>query len=316
MGRLHQVKTNFTAGEVSRRLLGRGDLKAYDNGALALRNLFIDPTGGVTRRSGLAFTAPARGDGRLVAFERNTEQTYLLLFTGGWIDVFQGGARLASIAAPWTLAAAGADHLDAERRHAAGLPSRPAAAQAGARRGRGVDPVRMGLRGRGRTGPAALPPLRRSGGDAHPVGHRRGGHRHRVGPGLRPAPRRHPHPHQGQAVAGDRGRLADPAQRHGEGDAGRHPADDGLGGAGLLTPARLAGVGRLPSGPAGDRRVARPAQPAVAVQIRPDLELRPGRGAGRRGHRVRHPVRSGERRARRLLPAGICRSSPRAPSIW
>ncbi|ALG72045.1 hypothetical protein VY88_06200 [Azospirillum thiophilum] len=104
MGRLHQVKTNFTAGEVSRRLLGRGDLKAYDNGALALRNLFIDPTGGVTRRSGLAFTAPARGDGRLVAFERNTEQTYLLLFTGGWIDVFQGGARLASIAAPWTLA--------------------------------------------------------------------------------------------------------------------------------------------------------------------------------------------------------------------
>ncbi len=103
MGRLHQVKTNFTAGEVSRRLLGRGDLKAYDNGALALRNLFIDPTGGVTRRSGLAFTALARGDGRLVAFERNSEQTYLLVFTDRWIDVFQGGGKLASVAAPWTL---------------------------------------------------------------------------------------------------------------------------------------------------------------------------------------------------------------------
>ncbi|MBP2301588.1 hypothetical protein [Azospirillum picis] len=102
MGRLHQVKTNFTAGEVSRRLLGRGDLKAYDNGALVLRNLFIDPTGGVTRRSGFAFTALARGDGRLVAFERNSEQTYLLVFTGGWIDVFQGGARLASVATPWS----------------------------------------------------------------------------------------------------------------------------------------------------------------------------------------------------------------------
>ncbi|MBK1836375.1 hypothetical protein JHL17_03035 [Azospirillum sp. YIM B02556] len=103
MGRLHQVKTNFTAGEVSRRLLGRGDLKAYDNGALALRNLFIDPTGGVTRRSGLAFAALARGDGRLVAFERNAEQTYLLVFTDRWIDVFQGGTKLASVAAPWTL---------------------------------------------------------------------------------------------------------------------------------------------------------------------------------------------------------------------
>ncbi|MBY6260410.1 hypothetical protein EI613_00530 [Azospirillum sp. 412522] len=103
MGRLHQVKTNFTAGEVSRRLLGRGDLKAYDNGALALRNLFIDPTGGVTRRSGLAYTALARGDGRLVAFERNSEQTYLLVFTDRWIDVFQGGNRLASVVAPWTL---------------------------------------------------------------------------------------------------------------------------------------------------------------------------------------------------------------------
>ena len=72
MARIRQVKTNFTAGEISRRLLGRGDLRAYDNGALALRNLFIHPTGGVTRRSGLAFVDPAHGDGRLVAFEFNT----------------------------------------------------------------------------------------------------------------------------------------------------------------------------------------------------------------------------------------------------
>ena len=31
---------------------GRGDLRAYENGALELRNLFIFPTGGVTRRAG------------------------------------------------------------------------------------------------------------------------------------------------------------------------------------------------------------------------------------------------------------------------
>ncbi len=104
MGRLQQVKTNFTAGEIGRRLLGRGDLRAYDNGALALRNVFIDPTGGVTRRSGLAFSGLARGDGRLVAFEYNTEQTYLLVFSAGKIDVMRGGARLASVDAPWTAA--------------------------------------------------------------------------------------------------------------------------------------------------------------------------------------------------------------------
>ena len=55
MSRVRQIKTTFTSGEVSRRLLGRGDLKAYENGALALRNLFIHPTGGITRRSGLAY---------------------------------------------------------------------------------------------------------------------------------------------------------------------------------------------------------------------------------------------------------------------
>ncbi|MBP2232845.1 hypothetical protein J2847_006179 [Azospirillum agricola] len=104
MGRLQQVKTNFTAGEISRRLLGRGDLRAYDNGALALRNLFIDPTGGVTRRSGLAFAGLARGDGRLVAFEFNTEQTYLLAFSDGMIDIHRGGSLLASVAAPWSAA--------------------------------------------------------------------------------------------------------------------------------------------------------------------------------------------------------------------
>ena len=34
MSRVRQIKTTFTSGEVSRRLLGRGDLRAYENGAL------------------------------------------------------------------------------------------------------------------------------------------------------------------------------------------------------------------------------------------------------------------------------------------
>lgn len=104
MTRVRQVKTNFTAGEISRHLLGRGDLRAFDNGALSLRNLFIHPTGGVTRRSGLALVDDARGDGRLVAFEFNTEQTYLLAFSDARIDVFHGDARVATVETPWSVA--------------------------------------------------------------------------------------------------------------------------------------------------------------------------------------------------------------------
>ena len=104
MTRIREIKTTFTAGEVSRELLGRGDLRAYENGALALRNVFINPTGGVTRRAGLGYIDTAAGDGKLIAFEFNTQQTYLLVITDSAIDIYAGGVKDASIAAPWTAA--------------------------------------------------------------------------------------------------------------------------------------------------------------------------------------------------------------------
>ena len=104
MTRIRQVKTNFTAGEVTRELLGRGDLRAYENGALELRNLFIFPTGGVTRRAGLGYVDTAAGDGRLVSFEFNTEQTYLMVVTNNRIDIYAGGVNIQTISAPWSAA--------------------------------------------------------------------------------------------------------------------------------------------------------------------------------------------------------------------
>ena len=102
MTRVNLLKTNFTAGEVSPLLFGRGDLCAYENGAATLRNVFIHPTGGVYRRPGLRYVATARGRGRLVSFEFNTEQTYLLAFSDQMLDVYQGGVLTASVATPWT----------------------------------------------------------------------------------------------------------------------------------------------------------------------------------------------------------------------
>ena len=102
MATIQQVKTTFTAGEVSRTLLGRGDLRAYANGALTLRNVFIQPTGGVTRRAGLRYIDTAAGAGRLIAFEFSTEQAYLLVLTDGALAIYADGVLDTTLKAPWT----------------------------------------------------------------------------------------------------------------------------------------------------------------------------------------------------------------------
>ncbi|MEK7802738.1 MAG: hypothetical protein AAB276_09830, partial [Pseudomonadota bacterium] len=102
MVKITTVKTTFSAGEVSSDLLGRGDLRAYDNGAGKLRNVFIQPTGGVVRRAGLRHVAPAAGTGRLIAFEFNTIQTYLLVVTHLQIAIYANGVLEATISSPWS----------------------------------------------------------------------------------------------------------------------------------------------------------------------------------------------------------------------
>jgi hypothetical protein len=105
MATIRRNKTSFAAGELSDELLGRGDLRAYENGARRLRNVFILPTGGLRRRPGLRHIAMINGPGRLAAFEFNTEQTYLLVFTDGLLTVFRGEAEVARLNTPWDGAA-------------------------------------------------------------------------------------------------------------------------------------------------------------------------------------------------------------------
>ncbi|MEO5374722.1 MAG: hypothetical protein H7840_10635 [Alphaproteobacteria bacterium] len=102
MTRLITTKTNFTQGEVTSELYGRTDLSAYANGAKTLRNVFIQPTGGVTRRAGLRYIDTARGTGRLLSFEFSTEQVYLLVFTNGHVDVYRDGVKATDFSVPWT----------------------------------------------------------------------------------------------------------------------------------------------------------------------------------------------------------------------
>lgn len=104
MTRVFLTQTNFTAGELDPRLLGRTDLKSFENGAAKLRNVVVDTTGGVRRRPGLAYVAAAEGEGRLVALETGPSQAWLLVFSEYRVDVYREGAWQAMVATPWSQA--------------------------------------------------------------------------------------------------------------------------------------------------------------------------------------------------------------------
>jgi hypothetical protein len=97
-----RTKSSFTAGELAPNLFGRPDLRAFENGARRLRNVVIQPTGGVARRPGMVHVASLPGPARLIPFEFNTEQTYLLALTEGQLHVFMGDVAVASLPAPWS----------------------------------------------------------------------------------------------------------------------------------------------------------------------------------------------------------------------
>ena len=102
MTRRHVYKTNFTGGELDPLLLGRGDLRAYENGARELTNVTLHPTGGVSRRPGLQFLADLPGPARLIPFEFSVDQVYVLAFSDYRMDVYQDGQLIVgNIADPW-----------------------------------------------------------------------------------------------------------------------------------------------------------------------------------------------------------------------
>lgn len=104
MANTELVKTNFSAGEIAPELMGRSDLRLYQNGAKTLENVFVQPTGGVTRRHGLRYVdALPNETGRLVPFEKAGEP-YLLVLTHNKITVFKNDVSIAVITSPWSSA--------------------------------------------------------------------------------------------------------------------------------------------------------------------------------------------------------------------
>jgi hypothetical protein len=97
MARVHPFQTNFTAGELTPKLAGQVDFKKYNNGVETLENMTVFPQGGATRRYGSRFVAEVKDSSkitRLIPFEFNIEQSYILEFGDQYIRFFKDNGQI------------------------------------------------------------------------------------------------------------------------------------------------------------------------------------------------------------------------------
>ena len=95
--------TNFTAGELSPRLDGRTDISKYFNGCKTLNNFFVHPHGGAARRPGTIFVREVKNSAnncRLIPFEFNVTQTYILEFGDQYFRIHKDGGTVVSGGSP------------------------------------------------------------------------------------------------------------------------------------------------------------------------------------------------------------------------
>ena len=88
---------NFTAGELSPRLEGRTDVNKYFNGCKKLQNFIIHPHGGASRRPGTKYVNTVKTSAnftRLIPFEFNVEQSYILEFGNTYFRIHKDGGTV------------------------------------------------------------------------------------------------------------------------------------------------------------------------------------------------------------------------------
>jgi hypothetical protein len=92
MGRVTHNQSNFTAGELTPRMMGRGDVARYQNGADTITNGLVLVHGGILRRYGLRFLAATKYGStrraRLIRYVLNVGQSYMLEFGHTYVRFF------------------------------------------------------------------------------------------------------------------------------------------------------------------------------------------------------------------------------------
>lgn len=105
MAKLSLIQTNFTAGEVSPRLMGRVDIARYQNGAKRLENALVAVQGGLMRTWGTEFVQVVKDSTkkvRLIPYVFNRDQAYMLEFGDHYVRVFKDTQQVAEIDSPYT----------------------------------------------------------------------------------------------------------------------------------------------------------------------------------------------------------------------
>ena len=99
MPKVSTAFANFTAGEITPKLFGRTDISKYDNGAETVENFLVQPHGGLMRRPGTRFVSEVKNSSnavRLIPFEFNVEQSYILEFGPTYFRVYKDGGQVES----------------------------------------------------------------------------------------------------------------------------------------------------------------------------------------------------------------------------
>ena len=99
MGKIRTVKTAFVSGELAQQVFGRIDKDFYFKGADKLRNVYVDPLGGVYKREGMRLVDETYNSGKakMVEFAFNTEQVYVLVFTNKRLRVYKDDTLVADL---------------------------------------------------------------------------------------------------------------------------------------------------------------------------------------------------------------------------
>ncbi|MCQ2397953.1 MAG: hypothetical protein MJ052_01450 [Sphaerochaetaceae bacterium] len=85
--------TNFSAGELSKKLSGRIDLQQYFSGCSHLKNFEIIPTGGIERRKGFERIGELSGNARIIPFIINKDENFILEVTPGVTYFWKNGIK-------------------------------------------------------------------------------------------------------------------------------------------------------------------------------------------------------------------------------
>jgi hypothetical protein len=105
VARFVSFQTNFSTGELDPRLRARVDLDQYNNALEQATNVVIQPQGGLKRRPGMKHilelpntSTDSAGNGvRLIPFEFNVDDSYMLAFTHQRMYVIKNGAVVTAI---------------------------------------------------------------------------------------------------------------------------------------------------------------------------------------------------------------------------